>query len=98
MSLNRENDPILSAARSFKGRNMEGSFGTGKPKCICRVGFHVSSTLSDETLLEVAKAVQAVNKGGTVRNHPLLMKVSEGCFLFFKETLSSSCPAEKRRI
>ncbi len=46
---------------------MEGSFGTGELKCEdCSVGFHVSSTLPDETLVEVAKAAEAVNKGGTV--------------------------------
>ena len=58
--------------RSSEGRDMEGSFGTGRPNAACRVSLHDSSPLQDETLLEVTEAAYAVNKGGTVRNRPLL--------------------------
>ena len=60
---------------------MEGSFGTGRPKAESRVSLHALSPLQDKTLLEVAEAAQAVNKGGTVRNRPLLTNVSRGRFL-----------------
>ena len=63
---------IVPAVRSSEGRDMEGSFGTGRPNAVCRVSFHDSSPLQDETLIEVAEAAYAVNKGGTVRNRPLL--------------------------
>lgn len=62
---------------------MEGSFGTGRQNTdrFRKVSLHDSSPLQDETLIEVAEAARAVNKGGTVRNRPLLMKVSKGRFL-----------------
>lgn len=61
---------------------MEGSFGTGRQntELFRKVSLHDSSPLQDETLVEVAEAAQAVNKGGTVRNRPLLMNVSKGRF------------------
>lgn len=64
---------------------MEGSFGTGRPNAARRVSLHDSSPLQDETLLEVTEAAYAVNKGGTVRNRPLLTIVSKGLFYFPKQ-------------
>lgn len=59
---------------------MEGSFGTGRLNTACLVSLHASSPLQDETLSEVTEAAYAVNKGGTVRNRPLLMKIGKGLF------------------
>lgn len=68
---------------------MEGSFGTGRPNAARRVSLHDSSPLQDETLLEVTEAAYAVNKGGTVRNRPLLTIVSKGLFYFAKPVMQN---------
>lgn len=80
---------IYPAVRSSEGRDMEGSFGTGRPNAARKVSLHDSSPLPDETLLEVAETAQAVNKGGTVRNRPLLTKVSKGLFYFAKPVMQN---------
>lgn len=85
LPLDREDDPENPAARLSEGRNMEGSFGTGRLNTVCLVSLHASSPLQDETLLEVTEAAYAVNKGGTVRNRPLLMKIGKGLFDLHKK-------------
>lgn len=42
---------------------------------------HAPSPLQDETLVEVAEAAQAANKGGTAGNRPLPMNIGRGLFL-----------------